>query len=133
MDATDVAKRYFDAWNRRDPEAIVATFAEGGTYTDPNVPEGLGGQAIGEYAAGLFTAFPDLSFDVVSQHTTGDGTVAARWLMRGTNTGSLRGNPPTGATVALPGADFIAVEGDKVRTVDGYFDRRAFSSSWGCR
>ena len=58
MDATDVAQRYFDAWNRRDPEAIVATFAEGGTYTDPNIPEGLGGQAIGEYAAGLFTAFP---------------------------------------------------------------------------
>jgi steroid delta-isomerase-like uncharacterized protein len=131
MDATDVAQRYFDAWNRRDPEAIVATFAEGGTYTDPNIPEGLRGQAIGEYAAGLFTAFPDLSFDVISHHATGDGTVAARWLMRGTNTGSLRGNPPTGATVALPGADFIAVEGVKVRSVDGYFDRRAFVEQLG--
>jgi hypothetical protein len=40
MDATDVAQKYFDAWNRRDPEAIVATFAEGGTYTDPNAPKG---------------------------------------------------------------------------------------------
>ena len=40
-------------------------------------------------------------------------------------------NPPTGATVALPGADFIAVEGDKVRTVDGYFDRRAFVEQLG--
>ena len=97
----------------------------------PTSPKGLGGQAIGEYAAGLFTAFPDLSFDVISHHATGDGTVAARWLMRGTNTGSLRGNPPTGATVALPGADFIAVEGDKVRSVDGYFDRRAFVEQLG--
>ena len=102
MDATDVAQSYFDAWNRRDPEAIVATFAEGGTYTDPNVPEGLRDRAIGEYAAGLFTAFPDLSFDIISPHATGDGTVAARWLMRGTNTGPLRENPPTGATVACP-------------------------------
>ncbi len=43
VDATDVAQRYFGAWNRRDPEAIAATFVEGGTYTDPNVPEGLSG------------------------------------------------------------------------------------------
>jgi len=123
MDATDVAQRYFDAWNRRDPGAIFATFAEGGTYTDPNAPEGLSDRAIAEYAAGLFAAFPDLTFDVLDHNATGDGTVATRWLMRGTNTGPFRGNPPTGATVALPGADFIAVEGDKVRSVEGYFDR----------
>lgn len=81
MDATDVAQSYFDAWNRRDPDAIVATFAEGGTYTDPNVPEGLRDRAIGEYAAGLFTAFPDLSFDIISPHATGDGgrPVANAW------------------------------------------------------
>lgn len=131
MEATAVAQRYFDAWNRHDPEAIVDTFAEGGTYTDPNVPEGLSGRAIAAYADGLFAAFPDLSFDLQSHHPTGDGTVAARWLMRGTNTGPLRGNPPTGATVALPGADFIAVEGDRVRSVDGYFDRRAFVEQLG--
>ena len=29
---------YFDAWNVRDPEAVAAAFAEGGTYTDPTVP-----------------------------------------------------------------------------------------------
>jgi steroid delta-isomerase-like uncharacterized protein len=131
MDATDVAQRYFDAWNRRDPGAIFATFAEGGTYTDPNAPEGLSDRAIAEYAAGLFAAFPDLTFDVLDHNATGDGTVAARWLMRGTNTGPFRGNPPTGATVALPGADFIAVEGDKVRSVEGYFDRSTFVEQLG--
>src|SRR5918993_2108357 len=71
MDATDVAQRYFDAWNRRDPGAIVATFAEGGTYTDPNAPEGLSDRAIAEYAAGLFAAFPDLTFDVLDHNATG--------------------------------------------------------------
>ena len=35
MAAVDVAQRYFDAWNSRDPSAIVATFAKGGTYNDP--------------------------------------------------------------------------------------------------
>ena len=131
MDGTEVAQRYFDAWNRRDPGAIADTFADGGTYTDPNAPGGLSDGAIGEYAAGLFEAFPDLSFDVLGHHAIGDGMVAARWLMRGTNTGPYRGNPPTGATVALPGADFIAVEGDKVRSVEGYFDRSAFVEQLG--
>ncbi len=123
MEATDVAKGYFDAWNRRDPAAIVAAFAEGGAYSDPNAPEGLTGQSIADYAGGLFAAFPDLSFDILSHAPAGDGMVAAQWMMRGTNTGSLRGNPPTGSTIALPGADFIAVEDSKVRSVQGYFDQ----------
>ncbi|CAN5125698.1 hypothetical protein BH18ACT10_BH18ACT10_04100 [soil metagenome] len=122
MDAVDVAQGYFDAWNRRDADAIVATFAEGGTYSDPNVPEGLTGQAIADYAGGLFAAFPDLSFEIVSHAPAGDGT-AAQWMMRGTNTGSLRGAPPTGSAVALPGSDFIAVEDGKIRSVQGYFDQ----------
>lgn len=103
----------------------------GGHLTDPNVPEELGGRAIGEYAAGLFSAFPDLSFKLLGHHATGDRAVAARWLMRGTNTGPLRGHPPAGATVALPGADFIAVEGDRTRSVEGYFDRSAFVEQLG--
>ena len=123
MDAVDVAQGYFDVWNRRDADAIAATFADGGTYSDPNAPDGLTGQAIAEYAGGLFAAFPDLSFDILSHAPAGDGMVAAQWMMRGTNTGSLRGNPPTGGTIALPGADFIAVEDGKVRSVQGYFDQ----------
>jgi steroid delta-isomerase-like uncharacterized protein len=131
MEATDVVQGYFDAWNRHDPEAIAATFVQGGTYTDPNAPEGLSGRAIAEYASGLFAAFPDLLFDLVSHSSTDDGVVAARWVMRGTNTGPLRENPPTGGTVALPGADFIAVEGDKIRSVQGYFDRSTFVEQLG--
>jgi steroid delta-isomerase-like uncharacterized protein len=131
MEVVGVAQRYFEAWNRHDPDSIVATFAEGGTYSDPNVPAGLTGQAIAEYAGGLFEAFPDLSFDMLSHASTGDGMVTAQWVMRGTNTGPLRGNPPTGGTVALRGADFIAVEGDKIRSVQGYFDRSTFVEQLG--
>ena len=50
------------------------------------------------------------------------GLVAAEWLMRGTNTGSFNGLPPTGIAITLPGADFVRVEEDKFRSVQGYFD-----------
>jgi steroid delta-isomerase-like uncharacterized protein len=130
MEPLTVAQSYFEAWNRRDPDGIVATFADGGTYTDP-LAGTLSGPAIGVYAAGLFAAFPDLTFDIVSAAPTGDGAVAAQWLMRGTNAGPFRGAPPTGRAVAVPGADFIAVDGDRVRSVVGYFDSRATPEQLG--
>jgi hypothetical protein len=72
----------------------------------------------------MWSAFPDLVFDIRSIGHTEEGIVAAQWLMRGTNTGSCRGLPPTGRAVVLAGADFIQVEGDKIRSVQGYFDTR---------
>ena len=83
MSNLDVAQEYFDAWNRRNPAAIVATFAEGGTYNDPASGGDLSGQALVEYTSGLFSAFPDLSFEIVSAVPAGDNVVAAQWLMRG--------------------------------------------------
>jgi Lipocalin-like domain len=35
MSAIEVVKRYSDAWNRHDADAIVALFVEGGTYSNP--------------------------------------------------------------------------------------------------
>jgi len=127
----DAAQRYFEAWNRRDPSAIVAAFAEGGTYSDPAAGQELRGPAIAEYAGSLFTAFPDLSFEPVSTVLNGNGMMAVRWLMRGTNNGSLQGNPPTGRTVSLPGADFIVVEGDSIRSVQGFFDQKSLVEQLG--
>jgi steroid delta-isomerase-like uncharacterized protein len=131
--ALAAAHRYFDAWNRRDPDAVAATFADGGTYTDPATGGDLVGPAIAAHAAALFAGFPDLSFEIVSDGATGPGTVAAEWLMRGTNTGSLRGAPPTGATVALPGADAIVVEDGLIRSVRGYFDRQTMLEQLGLK
>jgi len=120
-DPLSVAQSYFDAWNRRDAAAIVACFAADGAYTDPLAP-GLRGDALAAYASGLWEAFPDLSFEIGETILTGGGRVAAQWLMKGTNTGPFQGLPPTGRPVALQGADFIEVEGDRIRSVTGYFD-----------
>ena len=130
MNPLDVAHTYFNAWNRRDPAAIVATFVQGGTYSDPTVPP-LAAEALTAYTSGLFAAFPDLSFEIVSSAQTGSNTVAAQWMMHGTNTGPMAGSPPTGKAVALPGADFITVDGEKIRAVQGYFDQKTFLEQLG--
>lgn len=121
-DIADLADRYFEAWNTHDAEAIVATFGAGGSYRDPTMPEPLRGPAIGAYAAALWEAFDDLSFEIGSRTQTAGGRVAAEWTMRGTNTGAFAGLPPTGKTVRLPGVDVIEAGPDGIASVTGYFD-----------
>ena len=131
MKALTVAQGYFDVWNQRNADGIIAAFAEGGTYSDPTVGQGVSREATANYARGLWDAFPDLTFEIISNAETGPDTVVAQWSMRGTNTGSLRGLPPTGRAITVPGADFIQVEGDKIRSVQGYFDSRAVPEQLG--
>jgi steroid delta-isomerase-like uncharacterized protein len=131
MTPLQVAQEYFNAWNRRDAGGIAALFVEGGTYHDPTVPQPLTGEAIAQYATGLWASFPDTSFEIVSIAQNEDGLVAAEWKMRATNLGPFGGLPPTGRALSLPGADFIRVEGDKIRSVQGYFDAGAVPAALG--
>jgi steroid delta-isomerase-like uncharacterized protein len=129
--ATDVARRYVEAWNRRSPDAIAAMFGEDGTYTDPVTNGPLRGTAIAEFAAGFFAAFPDLEFEITSNVGTG-ADVVLEWIMTGTNTGSLRGLlPPTGKRIALPGIDMIRVSGGRIASLRGYFDRQTMMEQLG--
>ena len=132
MNAIEVAQRYIDAWNRHDADAIVASFAEGGTYNNPVAGQGLTGEAIGSFAKGVFAAFPDVSFELISIGDTGGGLVAYQWLARGTNTGpGPDGTPPTGRSLRLPGATFVQVKGDKIRSEYAYYDRQTMAEQLG--
>ncbi len=124
MSLTDALDRYFAAWNDHDPDAVVRSLADGGSYEDPTTGGPLTGDALAANVATLLAGFPDLHFDLASVAPTSDTTAAAQWLMRGTNTGPMPAGPATGQTVALPGADFIDYDpaADRVAKVTGYFD-----------
>jgi steroid delta-isomerase-like uncharacterized protein len=132
MNAIEVVRRYNTAWNGRDADALVALFAEGGTYSNPHAGQGLTGQAIGNYAKAVWAAFPDMTLELVSVREMGPGQVAHEWVLRGTNSGPLMdGSAATGRTVTVPGSDVIAVEGDKIRSVDVTYDRQAADAQLG--
>jgi steroid delta-isomerase-like uncharacterized protein len=131
MEALECAQKYFDAWNRRDADAVLATFTADGTYCDPASGGRLRGEALAGYMNGLWAAFPDLSFEIASAGAAGPDLVAAQWIMHGTNTGSMMGLPPTGKPVTVSGADFIRVAGGQIQSVDGYFDSRAVPEQLG--
>src|SRR5574340_1468401 len=124
MAMTDALDRYFDACNAHDPGAVVAALVGGGTYEDPTTGGPVSGETLAASVATLLTGFPDIHFDLLSVAATGEATAGAQWLMRETNTGPMPGGPPTGATVALPGADFLEYDAsaDRLAKVVGYFD-----------
>jgi steroid delta-isomerase-like uncharacterized protein len=127
----DVINRYLDGWIRRDADQVLATLVPGGTYEDPSSRGPLSGEAFRAYMEGLWAAFPDLTFEKQSLGEMGPDLVAAQWVMKGTNKGSMMGLPPTGKSVAVPGADFFRMKDGLIQSVTGYFDSRAVPSQLG--
>ena len=132
MNALEVAQRSFDAWNRHDADAIASLVAEGGIYRTPRRGHALSGPAIADFAKAVFAAYPDMSLEVISMGDTGRGLVAIQWVLHGTHTGPLMdGTPPTGRTVAYPGASFTQIEGDRIRSEHIYVDRQTVAEQLG--
>jgi steroid delta-isomerase-like uncharacterized protein len=134
MNAIEVAQNNLNSWNRHDADAIVAAYAEGGTYRTPRMGHPLTGQAIGDFAKSVWKAFPDASLEVISIGDTGGGLVAIQWILHGTHTGPLMdGTPPTGRKVSYPGASFVQVESDKIRSEQTYVDRQTVAELLGLK
>jgi hypothetical protein len=94
MSAVEIAQSHFNSWNRHDADAIDAAYAKGGTYRDPRVDHDLTGQAIGDFAKSVWTAFPDASLEMISIGYTSGGLVAIQWILHGSHTGPLMDGPP---------------------------------------
>lgn len=124
MTHVEIARKYFEAWNKRDAQAIISLFTETGTYEDPAVGL-IDIQNIDAYTKKLWEAFPDLSFSIPSLNEIGADKVAAQWVMFGVNTGPFMGLPPTCKRVSVPGADFIEFKDGKIQSITGYFDSKA--------
>ena len=131
MKVLGAVERYFNAWNSNDGDAIAACFDPDGGYADP-VSGQLHPTSIGAYAAGLFSAFPDLHFEL---HVTAvdEPKVVAQWIMTGTHLGTLHGLPPTQAHIKLPGIDVITLGEAGILSVDGYFDQRTLLDQLGAQ
>ena len=74
MNALEVSQRSTDAWNRHDADALVALYAEEGTYHNPRLDHALTGQAIGDFAKSVWAAYPDMSLEIISR-----GTLEGAW------------------------------------------------------
>jgi steroid delta-isomerase-like uncharacterized protein len=131
MSHVDVVEAYLNGWIARDANAVLAALNADGTYEDPSSGGPVSGDAFRAYMQGLWATFPDLTFETQSVGEMGPDLVAAQWIMKGTNTGSMMGLPPTGKQVALRGADFFRMKDGRIQSVTGYFDSREVPKQLG--
>jgi steroid delta-isomerase-like uncharacterized protein len=124
MKATEITRRYHDTWNNRDADALVACFTKDGTYCSPDTPP-IGGEALANFVKGLWTAVPDFSVEMLNGGEIEPGVVAHHWVVRGTDAVRPDGSKPTGRAFTILGASIIQLEGDKIRSDQAYFDRKA--------
>jgi predicted ester cyclase len=114
--AVEVTRRYHDMWNGRDADALVSSFTKDGIFCNPDTYPGINGEALATFVNGIWKAFPDLSFELLNSGEIEPGLVAHHWLAKGTSEGK---------EFSFKGASMIRVEGDKIRSDENYFDRKA--------
>lgn len=118
--------RYNEAWNRHDVDAIVSMHTEDSVFENHTTGDlNVGREEIRQAISGIFTVFPDLSFESRRQYVRED-LVVQEWTAKGTHLGKMTragiGVEPTGRTVEYRGMDVIPISGDLVARKDVYSD-----------
>jgi steroid delta-isomerase-like uncharacterized protein len=106
------------AWNRGDPEGVVAHMVEDVIWHDVALPLPLHGrEALKDAVHGYMSAFPDLRIQITSQ-TLQPPRLAMEWTASGTHRGALMGIAPTGRAVESYGATVMTFDEDG-RIIEG--------------
>jgi len=127
----EVARSYFEAVAKRDPDAIAAHWSFEGV--DELVPIGIlrGPDEVRDFFRELFTAIPDFEF-VVERITTEGNVAAVQWRQTGTHSGGpLVGVDATGRRVELRGCDCVEVEDGMLVRNTAYYDGAAMARAEG--
>ena len=118
--------RYNEAWADHDVDAIVELHTEDSVFENHTTGDvSVGKDAIGNAIRGIFTVFPDLTFETRRQYIR-DDLVVQEWTARGTHLGKMTRAglevEPTGKAVEYRGMDVIPIDGGKVARKDVYSD-----------
>lgn len=120
--------RYNDAWNTHDVDAIVALHAPGMVFENHTAGERAEGDTVRAHIAGIFTAWPDLTFATRRLYVR-DDLVVQEWTATATHTRELRRGdlvaPPSGLRIQWNGMDVIPFEDGLVKRKDVYSDSLA--------
>jgi predicted ester cyclase len=102
---------YQQLWNDRRYEVAAELFDP--SFRHPAFPELRGGAAKVAAVRAYHDAFPDLLL-TVDELVAGPDSVAARFTVRGTDTGGLKGRQPTGRPVRSWGVDFLRLRDGRI-------------------
>ena len=109
-----VVRRFFEELLSTDNLAMAdELLSPGFRFYFAGSPDPMDLESYKEFLMARRAAFPDRRFVVEDMIAEGD-KVSARFTMRGTHRGELRGIAPTGREVTMTGIDMIRVEEGKM-------------------
>ena len=109
-----VVRRFFEELLSTDNLAMAdEILSPGFRFYFAGSPDPMDLESYKEFLMARRAAFPDRRFVVEDMIAEGD-KVSARFTMRGTHKGELRGIAPTGREVTMTGIDMIRLEGGKM-------------------
>ncbi len=109
-------------WNTQNADQVVTYYHEQITWRNVAMEEVYQGkQEVRAFLVRLFTAFPDLTFEVTYKIARG-ANVSEQWCMRGTHRGFFFGVPATGRPVVIPGISMVEMRDGKFLRDEFYFD-----------
>ncbi len=123
----DFIGRWEEGWNSHDQGRLLALMTEDITYEDSAWPTTMHGHAdVRRFLDSVWTAMPDLRFEMVDGPFIRPGAQAAAFYWRGTGrfTGPLEppGFAPTGKPLEFFGADFHEYRDERVAKLRIVFD-----------
>jgi len=130
--AREIALASVEGARARDPDRIVER-AHTDDYADDFVAIGefRGRDAVREFFAEMFAAFPDFEFTVERVAADSDA-VAVKWHAHATFSGGrFQGIEPTGSRVLIRGCDFFEIEDGRIRRNTIYYDGASFARQIG--
>ena len=108
-----IAREFLTAIAAGDQAAFERVISPNWVNHDPSLPP-FSGLAGVQQLSGIFrTAFPDIKMVFEDMLADGD-KVAGRFVLTGTNTGSLMGMPPSGKSVNVTATGILQIQGGKV-------------------
>src|SRR5215210_50845 len=119
----DTIAAYNDAWNAHDVERIGSMHAPDMVFENHTAGERAEGEAALSHIAGIFEAWPDISFETRRLYVRED-LVVQEWTASATHLKPLRRGEivaePSGRRIEWKGADVIPFEDGKVKRKDVY-------------
>jgi len=130
--AESVARRYFEAIDRRDLDEAVSLWAPGGHDNVRGRVDAVAPEGVRAFLGELLEAVPDLSMKIVTTTTEGE-RCGVHWRMRGTfaGPGSLGGVAPNGSPIDLEGFDLVTVRDGLIAANDAFTDNMTVARQMG--
>jgi steroid delta-isomerase-like uncharacterized protein len=114
---SDLVRIAIDRINAHDANGVVQFSDEAEVAQFPLVGRVEGRDAVRDYFAAIFAAYPDVHVDIEELVGEGD-SVFVHWHMTGTFSGAaLRGIPATGRPFDIRGTDYFTVRDQKIVSV----------------